>query len=104
MNSKTFLVIGANRFDFEQNGKKFSGCKVRYMPANPENTADAVGYRPIELNTDYNNFNWFDKGMGFYELEFDIVPGTRGTPKMVLVNANFLYACDFSDLADVTNK
>lgn len=89
-----FLVLGANKYDFEQNGEKIKGAKVRYLPNEVSNSEGNYGVRPIEINCDYDKAELFKEGTGFYNLFFNIVPGTRGTPKMILTNANMVKKID----------
>lgn len=104
MFKSVYLVIGASRYSFEQNGDNVKGAKVRYMASEPINDQDNVGYKPIEMNMDYDKFHKFSEGMGFYELTFDMVPGPKGMPKMILLDAQLIHKNDFKDLSDITNS
>lgn len=99
MNVNTkYLVIGAKPLDFEgQNGQKIKMCKIYYLPNVPSENG-TIGYEPITLNADYDKISLFKEGPGYYDLGFTIVPGTRGTPKMVLTTARFLKKVDFATL------
>jgi hypothetical protein len=91
-----YLVIGAKPLDFTgENGQKIRMCKVFYLPNVPSENG-TIGYEPITLNADFDKIELFKEGPGYYELGFTIVPGTRGTPKMVLTTAKLVKKVDFS--------
>lgn len=98
MSENKFVVLGCQPYDFEQNGQKIQGATVYYLPSDTDPNSRMYGTKPIEIKTQLEKAQFFVEGTGLYELGFSIVPGTRGTPKMVLNNARFIKKVDINKL------
>lgn len=93
-----YLVMGCQPYDFEQNGQRITGCTIFYLPNAKDPNSRMYGTKAIEIKAPLEQAQNFSEGEGIYELGFSIVPGTRGTPKMVLTTAKFIKKIDFNKL------
>lgn len=81
-------VTFVSRYDFKEEGtgKVVKGTKIIYQGRNVEEDTKK-GIEAIIMNSkDYNAYDIFTIVPAKYELEFDIVPTSKGT-KMEFVNA-----------------
>lgn len=92
------IVMGCQPYDFEQEGQRIQGCTIYYLPNAKDPNSRMYGTKAIEIKANLELAQNFSEGEGIYELDFAIVPGTRGTPKMVLKTANLIKKLDFNKL------
>lgn len=96
-----FLVLGANQYDFtdDKTKRQIKGAKVKYIPNHQGTPQEGrFGTQLLEINTDFENALFFKEGTGIYDLGFQIIPGAKGSPKMILTNARFIKKVNLSDL------
>lgn len=74
-------------FEDDKTGRRVEGTKV-YYDGESVNTSDKKGIELLTITSDnYNSFDDFSTVPAVYELDFNLVPGSKGTVKMQYVSA-----------------
>lgn len=99
MQEKMLLVLSASRYDFKaEDGRRLDGTKFTFVdPTGQKAEENVVGYVIKEERLDYDRFNDFAKGPGFYRtvLGIDL---TGKKPKVMYERFEYCGALNAVDL------
>lgn len=98
------LVLSTNRWTFknEDNGEQMEGTTIQYIQEPGQPKDNSKGSTPMKISAPLDAFKTFDKVPGFYDITFDVVPGSGGKPKVVYDSAKFVrpVTMDFTKAAN----
>jgi hypothetical protein len=91
---ETTLVISADRYEFtdEKTSEIRKGVTLHYINNYRENSAGAVGFKPIRVPATPEVFEAVKKGNApaLYKLDFTTGPGPLGKPTLTVVKAELV--------------
>lgn len=99
--AETVLVVHASVYEFKDpdTGVMKSGCKVAYLPQDPDPRADATGIPELSLTGPKELFAGINgKLPAIAELDTRQVPGRRGSVSLALVGVNLKAHVDITAL------
>ena len=84
------LVYSVSRYDFEADGKSLRGTKVGVLEKT-EDDNNRLGYLSMVLQSnDYELYDLFFQVPGIYDIEVKMLPGAKGIPRLVPVDAKLI--------------
>lgn len=91
MTKEIVEVLYARKYDFtNEHGQNYKGTKIVYLPNYVQPDENTHGVMPIEIKAELSFHDIFKPGRALYELNFTIVPGPRGVPRMQLIGAEYV--------------
>ena len=98
---ETALVLSADRYEFadEKTGELRRGVTLQYITDYREDTATAVGFKPIKAPALSEVFDAVKKSgaPGLYRLTTKTRPGKEGKPALTVVKADLVKGLDIFD-------
>lgn len=80
------LVLGVKGYNFEKDGKQFSGAKMTYV-SQLTNEEDTFGVLPLQQNVDLSFAKSLKSNIpGIFEAEYGIISGKNNQPTLTIVN------------------